>query len=166
MARIWSALFELIYACKCHEWQGSGLQALFELIYAEGSVNAMLNGKEISRATRAHILIYAVLQRYLTAKLFDCNLIESLNDGEFNLNDSLRAMVELVRGTHEDAITCTMEAPIISTLLEKLTSFSNIPTSKTLSLWIQYLKMVGISLQFLKAERSGDWELHTLICIA
>ena len=40
--------------------QGSGLQALFELIYAEGSVNAMLNGKDISRATRAHTLIYAV----------------------------------------------------------------------------------------------------------
>ena len=31
--------------------QGSGLQALFELIYAEGSVIAMLNGKDISRAT-------------------------------------------------------------------------------------------------------------------
>ena len=31
--------------------QGSGLQALFELIYAEGSINAMLNGKDISRAT-------------------------------------------------------------------------------------------------------------------
>ena len=27
--------------------QGSGLQALFELIYAEGSVNAMLNGKDL-----------------------------------------------------------------------------------------------------------------------
>ena len=54
---------------------GSGLQALFELIYAEGSINAMLNGKEISRATRAHILIYAVLQGYLTGKFFDCNLI-------------------------------------------------------------------------------------------
>ena len=31
--------------------QGSGLHALFELIYAEGSINAMLNGKDISRAT-------------------------------------------------------------------------------------------------------------------
>ena len=31
--------------------QGSGLQALLELIYAERSINAMLNGKDISRAT-------------------------------------------------------------------------------------------------------------------
>ena len=31
--------------------QVSGLQALFELIYAEGRINAMLNVKNISRAT-------------------------------------------------------------------------------------------------------------------
>ena len=31
--------------------QVSGLQALFELIYAEGRINAMLNVKDISRAT-------------------------------------------------------------------------------------------------------------------
>ena len=53
--------------------QGSGLQALFELIYAEGSVIAMFNGKDISRATQTHALIYAILCGYLTAKLFECN---------------------------------------------------------------------------------------------
>ena len=31
--------------------EGSGLQALFELIYAKGSINAMLNGKDVPRAT-------------------------------------------------------------------------------------------------------------------
>ena len=41
--------------------QGLGLEALFELIYAEESVNAMLHGKEISGVTRAHTLFYTVL---------------------------------------------------------------------------------------------------------
>ena len=50
--------------------QRSGLQALFKVICAEGSINTMLNGKDISRATRAHALIYMVLYGYLTAKLF------------------------------------------------------------------------------------------------
>ena len=59
--------------------QGSGLQGLFELIYAEGSINAMLYDKEIFRVTRAHTLIY-------TAKLFECNLGEPCNDGEFTTN--------------------------------------------------------------------------------
>ena len=51
--------------------QGSGLQALFELIYAAGSVNAMLNGKDISSVTRAHTLNYALLYGYLMKKLFE-----------------------------------------------------------------------------------------------
>ena len=66
--------------------QGSGLQALFELIYAEGSVNAMLNGKDIFTAARAHRLIYAVLYGYLTAKLFECNVEEPSNDRKLTIN--------------------------------------------------------------------------------
>ena len=140
--------------------QGSGLQALFELIYAEGSINAMLNGKDISRATRAHTLIYAVLYGYLTAKLFECNLGEPSNDGKFTINSSLQTLKELVKGTHEDTISCTMEAHIITTLLNKLLAFFNSTKSKTATFWIQYMKMVEICLQFLKAERTGDWQLH------
>ena len=79
--------------------QGSALQALFELIYAEGSVNAMLNSKDISRATQSHTLIYAV---------FECNLGEPSNDGKLPINSSLQTLKELVKGTHEDAISYTL----------------------------------------------------------
>ena len=85
--------------------QGSGLQALFELIDDEGSVNAMFNGKDISRATRAHTLIYMVLYRYLTAKLFECNLGEPSNNRKFTINSSLQTLKELVKGAHEDTIS-------------------------------------------------------------
>ena len=53
-----------------------------------------------------------------------------------------------------------MEAHIITTLLNKLLVFFNSAKSKTAALWIQYMKMVEIYLQFLKAERTGDWQLH------
>ena len=46
------------------------------------------------------------------------------------------------------------------TLLNKLLVFFNSTKSKTATLWIQYMKMVEICLQFLKAERIGDWQLH------
>ena len=139
--------------------QGSVLQALFELIYAEGSINTMLNGKDISRVTRAHTLIYTVLHGYLTAKLFECNLEEPSSYGKFIINSSLQTLKELVKST-EDTISCTMEAHIITTLLNKLLAFFNSTKSKTATFWIQYMKMVEICLQFLKAERTGDWQLH------
>ena len=131
--------------------QGSGLQALFELIYAEGSLNAMLNGKDIFTAIRAHRLIYAVLYEYLTAKLFECNLGEPSNDGKFIINSYLQTLKELVKGTHGDTISCTMEAHIITNLLNKLLVFFSSTKSKTATHWIQYMKMVEICLQFLKA---------------
>ena len=40
--------------------QGSGMEAIFKLVYVENSVDAMINGKEISSATRAHTLIFGV----------------------------------------------------------------------------------------------------------
>ena len=139
--------------------QGSVLQALFELIYAEGSINTMLNGKDISRVTRAHTLIYTVLYGYLTAKLFECNLEEPSNYGKFTINSSLQTLKELVKST-EDTISCTMEAHIVTTLLNKLLAFSNSTKSKTATHWIQYMKIVEICLEFLKAERTKDWQLH------
>ena len=142
--------------------QGSGLQALFELIYAEGSVNAMLNGKDISSVTRAHTLNYAVLYGYLMKKLFECKLGEPSNDGKFTINSSLKTLKELVKGTHEDTntIPCTMEAHIITTLLNKLLAFFNSTKSKTATLWIHHMKIVEICLQFLQAKRNGEWQLH------
>ena len=120
----------------------------------------MLNGKDISRATRAHTLICKLLYGYLTAKLFDFNLGEPSNDGKFTINSSLQTLKELVKGTHEDTISHTIEAHIITTLLNKLLVFSSSTKSKTAALWIQYMKMVEICLQFRKAERTGDWQLH------
>ena len=48
----------------------------------------------------------------------------------------------------------------ITTLLNKLLVFFNSSKSKTATLWIEYMKMVEICLQFLKAERTGNWKLH------
>ena len=70
----------------------------------------MLNDKGISRVTQAHTLIYKLLYRYLTAKLFEFNLGEPSNDGKFTINNSLQTSKKLVKGTHEDTISCTMEA--------------------------------------------------------
>ena len=49
------------------------MEAIFKLVYAENSVDAMINGKEISRATRAHTLIFGVLYCHLVSKLFNCD---------------------------------------------------------------------------------------------
>ena len=121
---------------------------------------AMLNGRDISRATQVHKLIYIALYGYLTAKLFDCNLGKLSNNRKFTINNSLQTLKELVKGTHKDIASCTTESYIITTLLDKLLVFSNATTSKTVTLWIQYMKMVETCLKFLKAKCTSDWQFH------
>ena len=104
----------------------------------------MFNGKDISRVTRAHKLIYTLLYRNLTTEFFECNLGKPSNDWKFTINSFLQTFKELVKGAHEDTTSCTMEAHIITTLL---LVFSNATASKTVSLWIQYMKMDEICLQ-------------------
>ena len=60
----------------------------------------MLNGKEISRVTRAHTLIYTVLYGYVMAKLFEGDLGGPSNVVKFTINSSLQTLKELVKGTH------------------------------------------------------------------
>ena len=41
--------------------EGSGLKAIIELMYAELTVPRIMNGKEASHATRAHLIVYGTL---------------------------------------------------------------------------------------------------------
>ena len=52
-----------------HLMQGSGLTSLFEQIYAEQSVQPILSGKEMSRGTRAHTLLYGTLMGIIVSKV-------------------------------------------------------------------------------------------------
>ena len=51
--------------------------------------------------------------------------------GKFTINNSLQTLKELIKGTHEDTISCTMEAHIITTLLNKLLVLFNSTKSKS-----------------------------------
>ena len=51
-----------------HLMEGSGLCSVVELIYAELTVLRILNGKEVSRATRAHLIIYGTLMGLMLLK--------------------------------------------------------------------------------------------------
>ena len=56
-----------------HLMKGSGILSVFEQIYAELSVTAILSGKEMSRGTRAHTLLYRTLTGLIISKMFAFN---------------------------------------------------------------------------------------------
>ena len=94
-----------------------------------------------------------------------CNLGKPCNDKKFIINSFLQILNELVKGTHENNTSFTMQADIITILIitisiDKLLVLYNTTTSKTVTLWILYMKTIEISLQFLRGRCTGDWQQH------
>lgn len=129
---------------------GSGLQQLLSTIYAENSVEKIMNGHAYSRAVRAHLLMHSALASLVwdTIEVTDCERSEMAN----MLN--------------------TCDQTIILTACANTTSLKNIvakfrqalcaleckgPTAK---LWLQYFRMITLLKQFIEAERTGNWKLH------
>ncbi|XP_046409257.1 uncharacterized protein LOC124174204 [Ischnura elegans] len=133
---------------------GSGLKDVLSLIFAEGSVDKILNGHSYARGVRAHIILQQALSLLIFEELkYDSiefkkliasedNFTYDMNIDEIHLNESFERLNQLFE-IHLETI-------------EK--------RGKTAKLWVQYFRMVSLMKQFLAAERMGDWESH-LECI-
>jgi len=171
-----------------HLMAGSGLSEVLETVYAANSVKHMLTGKAISRAVRGHLLIYAALQTILVANAYNLPLpVDKVGEGEACIQEipSEEVMLWETEETHldEDRHMLNQDLDEAVNLLDRLLGGDNIvgasdsealgritaETSKekealcdnrTAQLWLQYMHMIQVLCQFIKAERTGNWALH------
>ena len=139
-----------------HIMAGSGLEELWERVYAKGSVVHMLTGHAFSRAVRAHILTLLALINVL------------LQNSEWEAQTNKDHLTKL----YQDTVTQIGEAAGMDDN-ESLRKFQQFLTqeldqaaskSRTGKLWVQYIQQVLLMLDFIKAERTGNWHLH-LHCV-
>ena len=86
-----------------HLMQGSGLSNVFQLIYAELSLPKIMDGKDVSRTTRANIILYGTLVGLILIKQFkidatNLNSDEELSELPGNLADIQKIVRSLVSG--------------------------------------------------------------------
>ncbi|KYM96907.1 hypothetical protein ALC62_12417 [Cyphomyrmex costatus] len=128
---------------------GSGIEELFQLIYAENCVAKILAGHAYSRAVRAHILTHLALSKIILDSI-------DFTDAELDVLDDLCKVIE-----RSSVLTATN----VEEIQEIMRKFNNeLKTLKSRSptarLWVQYYEMITLMKNFIQAERSGDWELH------
>ena len=142
---------------------GSGIESVFKTVYGEDTVKHMLDGKAIAKALHAHCKYSSwkcsdfkastnAFQRwqrkhYNTIWYNDCWIHGTNRDYSFIRPRSLR------NGkcwTHQKA----GHMGILKTHLSS--------ESRTAKLWIQYREYVSIMRQFVRAARSGDWNLNLI----
>ena len=157
-----------------HLMAGSGLQELFELMYAPNAVVHMLAGKALARAVRAHLIIESALNALLLSDAMNINLFSTSEDeAESSLevvatdlcsrNSDLQEAFILYETLMNNSLSVhqVCQTEVIQKLKESLKSkLCSLQSSRTASLWLQYLDMIDILRNFIKAQRIGNWELH------
>ena len=147
------------------KYADSGLNDLFieSGVYAAGSTCALMKGKSYNRGIRAHKLCLEVFF-HLTWNTFlawyksqEKRIPEQQTLGK--IVDCGR-MVENDKESARDSVRKTQ--PELTELMSLFGVFKseNQARSKLFTFWDQYGAMVTSLLQFLKAERTGNWKLH------
>jgi len=158
---------------------GSGLEELLECMYASTTVTHMLSGKAIARAIRGHTLVSGALYCKLTQQAFGLPSIqhdechthnqesttpEDTHDDKTEIPlDVLRSAADLYDQvmSKESSVDSLENSEILQTISQKLeVEKKALSKRRTARLWLQYVDMVHILLTFIKAERTGNWDLH------
>ena len=170
-----------------HLMAGSGLQQVLEVVYAENAVKHILSGKAIARAIRGHFMIHAALNTKLIANAYNIPLptnpdqeastTEETEDIEYidvknNVAETLDVTQRSLQRAGEMFHDVMTELPAATSIdlssedtlrlvMEKLNAEKDtMKHHRTAQLWLQYVDMIDILCAFIKAERTGEWELH------
>ncbi|KAK3932952.1 Elongation factor 4, partial [Frankliniella fusca] len=136
---------------------GSGIEEMWQTVYAKNSVKHLVSGHAYARAVRAHLLSFRSIATIL--------LTENNFPDEETVQSEVECMVEQILAgevQHSDAANSALADKLLQHLCFSLDSAEK--NGRTQKLWVQYFRCVEIVTLFIAAERSGNFKLH-LHCI-
>ena len=147
-------------------WGDGGLKYLLvdSSVYAAGTVDHMLNGKEFNRATRAFALAYEALSVSWSSAFFSwCNendLIKSFSDNYWSDLSEVAVTFPPKPSTNETRNVAT--SAIDNYMFPLMDDFRKrgCSESPTFKCWDMFLNAIEIMLQNIRSERDGLWKLH------
>ncbi|CAC5358418.1 unnamed protein product [Mytilus coruscus] len=147
-------------------WGDGGLKDLLvdSSVYASGTVDQMLNGKEFNRAVRALTLAFEALYVSLLSAFFKwCVEKDVIKSFPISFWSSLSYIASNFNSNQEvlSSIHSAM-ADIERHMLPLLKDFRQwgCNVSPTFKFWDKFLTTVEIMLQNIRSEREGLWSLH------
>jgi hypothetical protein len=149
------------------KYTNSGLDDLLveSGIYAAGTTSALIAGKSYNRGVRAHKLVSEALFR-LTWRAFS-KWLSSKPTQEASIDkEELLAKINACRHAVKDHSNVSENVKELECQVQQVVSVFNEfkeesrAKLKLFAFWEEYGTMVNILLQFIKAERTGDWNLH------
>ena len=167
---------------------GSGLHELLETCYGSNTVDHMMSGKAVSRALRGHFIAEAALMTIICDSLSPDKNITQNNENAFdNSTDEIEGditeqekeqskspyvlqesvIIELQRIMRDllsdsTGISKISESAAFQTISDAISSHKKYleTASRTAKLWLQYMNYIEVVKLFIRAERTGNWNLH------
>lgn len=147
------------------KYEMSGIEDLLveSGIYGSSVTTAILKGKSYNRGVRAHKLVMEAMFRLQWCSFVDWLSKQNISDvdQEAVIDHAIDCQMALENGRDvQDAMLKMCDA--IATLQSELTRFQHDAQCKSqvFTYWNDYVAMVQLLLEFIKAERTGDWLLH------
>lgn len=131
----------------------TGINEVMEMLYGENTVKHILDGHQYSRALRAHILVLFTLVSSIFHKIKDKDVAFTRNYWNFFILHYRSWPKNL-----EDFESQDFYQHVTEVFEKELQKIENV--NPTCNLWVQYCRMVFLLLDFMFAEKSGDWDLH------
>ena len=124
-------------------------------LVAEGSLNGVFSGHHYNRSVRVMKVLYEAFYRLLVDALLSSLTPEKnkeLLDRARNIREAFK------RGTFFEAV----QMDDFQELVLELKEFSSMRSceSPTFQYWMTFIQMVETLLSFIRATRTGDWNLH------
>lgn len=144
-------------------FQDSGLRDLCveSGVIAEGSITAVMEGRNYNRAVRLHKVMYEALMRIAWKGFLSWIQLNHRAEPP-HLEEALESISTFHKKVSQASFTELMENASLNHILhlfqEYLDSLRN--GHPLAAFWMSYLDMVEILLGLLRAAREGDWMLH------
>ena len=163
---------------------GSGIMDVFEACYEPNAIIHMMSGKAYARALRGHLLLEAALAVKLmnlvvskpqhTQSSSDYIEEDDEDDGNVDVNverittqdvEDLNILYDVIRS---DPNTVNMDELDFTPLSKLEQSLKNLRInlssfSRTAKLWLLYMYHIDTIKMFIRAERTGNWNLHLVL---
>ena len=134
---------------------GSGLEEVFTEIYAQNVVPHIISGKAVSRALRGHFLVEAALVKKLAQPI----IVEMELGGQAEIKILLGRMIN--KEANVEDVNQSHALQIFSSTFKNSKDLLE-TKSRTAKLWIRYMNYIHIIKIFIRAERTGNWNLHLI----
>ena len=136
--------------------------AVESAVIAEGSIEAVLEGRQYNRAVRLHKIIYEALQRLIWKGFYSWIETNHSEDSQ-RLQETHNKFTDLQKTLTEEQFEHVFKNESCTRIFQLFNEYQNALRNDNGELscfWMSYIDMLEILLGLIRASREGNWMLH------